>query len=333
MERIKQIWTQIEESNSLVPGLFKLRYSDTSKCDVFLGVKFPELHRMLILRAPMTIGKEFNFRYEFRGLKFDKIYDPDDSKYILLNLVLVDKHFKDVFDTLVADVLSVIVKETDIHVILKSYSNRLIKWHSLFEKFKEHGLTSEEQRGLFGEIYFLRKFLQNNSDFQNILTSWIGTENQIRDFQRGSWAVEVKTTHSNNHQKVQISSERQLDTKNIENLILYHISLEQQQNSGETLNNIIDSVIEILSDEIITLNKFKSKIYEVGYFEFHRDLYEAIGYHIRQEIFYRVHKDFPRIEENDIRAGVGDVKYSIILSQCTPYVIDQNEVFNTVKPL
>jgi len=332
MVRIKKIWIQLEANNSAVPGLFKLRYSNTSKCDVFLGLKYPETHRMLILKAPLTIGKEFNFRYEFRGLKFDKIYDPDDSKYILLNLVLVDKQFEDVFDTLVADVLSAVINETDIKVILKNYSNRLIKWQSLFERFKQQGLTPEEQRGLFGELFFLRKFLQIYSDFQYIVTSWTGPEKQVRDFQSGSWAVEVKTTHGNNHQKVQISSERQLDTTNLEDLLLYHISLEQQQNSGETLNDIVDSVIDILSTEIIALNKFKSKIYEVGYFDLQRNLYETVGYHIRQDEFYKVEKDFPRIEENDLRTGVGDVKYSIILSQCAQFSIGEFEVFDTVIP-
>jgi len=332
MERIKKIWIQLEANNSAVPGLFKLRYSNTSKCDVLLGLKFPETHRMLILKAPLTIGKEFNFRYEVRGLKFDKIYDPDDSKYILLNLVLVDKQFKDVFDTLIADVLSAVINETDIKVILKNYSNRLIKWQSLFERFKQQGLTPEDQRGLFGELFFLRKFLQINSDFQNIVASWTGPEKQIRDFQSGSWAVEVKTTHGNNHQKVQISSERQLDTTNLEDLFLYHISLEQQQNSGETLNDIVDSVIDILSAEMIALNKFKSKIYEVGYFDLQRHLYENIGYHIRQDEFYKVENDFPRIEENDIRTGVGDVKYSIILTQCTPFATSETEVFDTIIP-
>ncbi|OOP56274.1 MAG: hypothetical protein AYP45_10005 [Candidatus Brocadia carolinensis] len=58
-ERIKQIWTQLEANSSAVAGLFKLRYSDTSKCEVFLEVKFPETHRMLILKVPFKVGKEF----------------------------------------------------------------------------------------------------------------------------------------------------------------------------------------------------------------------------------------------------------------------------------
>ena len=331
MERIKQIWTQLEANGSAVAGLFKLRYSDASKCDVFLGVKFPEMHRMLIIRTPFTAGKDFNFKYEFRGLKFDKIHDHDDSKCLLLNLVLVDKQFKDVFDVLVADMLNAIIGESDIKVILKNFSNRLIKWQSLFERFKQQGLTPEEQRGLYGELYFMRKFLQANSDFKNVVISWIGSERQIRDYQFGRWSVEVKTTHGNNHQKVNISSERQLDTTNLDNLILNHLSLELRQQSGETLNQMVDSVIEILSSDFTALSSFRNKLIEGGFFDHHRDLYNDVGYFIRQEVFYKVENAFPRIEERDIRNGVGDVKYSIVISQCSDYIGTEEEIFQILN--
>lgn len=329
-ERIKQIWAQLEANSSAVAGLFKLRYSDTSKCDVFLGEKHPEKHRMLILKVPFAIGREFNFKYEFRGLRFDKIYDPDDSKFLLLNLVLVDKQFKDVFDTLVADVLAAVINESDIKVILKNYSNRLIKWQSLFERFKQQGLTPEEQRGLYGEIFFLRKFIKFSSDFLNIINSWVGPEKQIRDFQSGTWSVEIKTTHQNNHQIVHISSERQLDTRDMGNHFLYHLSLEARQQSGETLNQIVDSVSEYLSTDFNSLNRFKNKLLEVGYFDQHRHLYEHTGYFIRQDVFYKVENDFPRIEERDIRNGVGDVKYSIVISQCSDFIRTEQQVFQTL---
>ena len=189
-----------------------------------------------------------------------------------------------------------------------------------FARSKTRGTKRFIWRALFFEKFF------------NVVSTWTGTEKQIRDFQSGSWAVEVKTTHGNNHQKVHISSERQLDTTNLETMFLYHISLEKQQNSGETLNDIVDSVTDILRAETIALNKFKSKIYEVGYFDLQRNLYENIGYHIRQDEFYKVEKDFPRIEENDLRIGVGDVKYSIILSQCATFSISESEVFDTLIP-
>jgi hypothetical protein len=44
-----------------------------------------------------------------------------------------------------------------------------------------------------------------------------------------------------------------------------------------------------------------------------------------------VRNQFPRIEESDIRNGVGDVKYSIIVSQCNEYQISEEDVFNNLK--
>src|SRR5947207_3485997 len=106
----------------------------------------------------------------------------------------------------------------------------------------------------------MRKFLQANSDFKNIVISWISSEKQIRDYQFGRWSVEVKTTHGNNHQKVHINSERQLDATNLDNLFLNHLSLELRQQSGETLNQMVDAVTKILSSDFSALSSFKSKL-------------------------------------------------------------------------
>ena len=68
MDRIKTIWRQLEESNYSIPGLLNLRYSDTSNCDVYLGIKYPEAHRTFIIKVPFEVGKTFKFKYEFSGL-------------------------------------------------------------------------------------------------------------------------------------------------------------------------------------------------------------------------------------------------------------------------
>lgn len=331
MERINEIWNQLESNSATVAGIFRQRYSDTSDCDAYLGLKYPESYRMLIIRVPFSMGKNFSLNYEFKGLKFEKAYDTQDSDFVLLNLVLVNKEFKDVFNSLVADVLSNIIDETETDRILNNYTDRLLKWQNLFERFNKPGLSPEEQRGLFGELYFLRKYLLANKDFYVVVDSWIGCEKQVRDFQSGSWSVEVKTSSGNNHQKVHISSERQLDTSNVENLFLYHLSLEPKQNSGETLNDIADSVSKILQADAPTLNRYKSKLLEGGYFDHHKPLYETVGYVIRQEQFYQVKNDFPRIEEKDIRGGVGDVKYTIIISQCAEFAVTEQHVFQTIQ--
>lgn len=330
--KIKQIWDELANDKSLISGLLFRRYSGAVKPDVYVALQHPEKFLCVYVAINKTTEVNISNFSNLQEIQVDFFASPNEVDKNILIFKLLNFEHKDIFAVLCEDLIASISEETNEKRIIREVLNRFEKWKSLFNKIGLQGLKPEEQRGLFGELYFLRKFLRTTNNFLPIVNTWTGTEKQIRDFQSGSWAVEVKTTHGNNHQKVQISSERQLDTTNLENLFLYHISLEQQQNSGETLNDIVDSVIEILREEMIALNKFKSKIYEVGYFDLQRNLYETVGYHIRQDEFYKVEKDFPRIEENDLRIGVGDVKYSIILSQCAPFSIGESEVFDTVIP-
>jgi len=330
--KIKHIWDELENDKSLISGLLFRRYSGAVKPDAFVALQHPEKFLCVYVAISKTTEVNISNFSNLQEIQVDLFASPNESDKNILIFKLLNFEHKDIFAVLCEDLIASIADETNEKKIIREVLNRFEKWKSLFNKIGLQGLKPEEQRGLFGELYFLRKFLQTNSDFLAVVSTWTGTEKQIRDFQSGSWAVEVKTTHGNNHQKVHISSERQLDTTNLETLFLYHISLEQQQNSGETLNDIVDSVTDILRTETIALNKFKSKIYEVGYFDLRRNLYENIGYHIRQDEFYKVEKDFPRIEENDLRIGVGDVKYSIILSQCAPFSISESEVFDIVIP-
>lgn len=173
-------------------------------------------------------------------------------------------------------------------------------------------------------------FWQHNQNYSAVLNTWVGPASEVRDFQMGNWALEVKTTHGNNHQKIQISSERQLDITHLEKLYIYHVSLEKAQESGETLNQIVSSISNSLASDTIALNRFRSKLYEAGYFEQHLLLYDTIGYFIRQDTFYSVEAAFPRIQENELRSGIGDVKYSIILSQCEEFIQTQESVFQTL---
>jgi hypothetical protein len=330
--KIKQIWDDLANDKSLTSGLLFRRYSGAVKPDVYVALQHPEKFLCIYVAISKISEVKISNFSNLQEIQVDLFASPTEAGKNILIFKLLNFDHKDIFSVLCEDLIASISEETNEKKIIREVLNRFEKWKSLFSKIGLQGLKPEEQRGLFGELYFLRKFLKLNSNFLAVINTWTGTEKQIRDFQSDSWAVEVKTTHGNNHQKVLISSERQLDITNLEDLFLYHISLEQQQNSGETLNDIVDSVIDILRTEIIALNKFRSKIYEIGYFDLQHNLYENIGYHIRKDAFYKVEKDFPRIEENDLRIGVGDVKYSIILSQCASFSVSESEVFDTIIP-
>lgn len=330
MTKIDTIWDELENDKSFSRGLLIRRYSGNVLPDVFVALKSPEKFRCIAASLSNTFEVNLSSFANLRDINVEISPDETNPDRNFLLIKLLNNTHKDIFSVLCEDLIINISSVINENQLYRELLNRFEKWQSLFDKASLQGLSPEEQRGLYGEICFLRKFLQHNSDYQQIVTSWIGVEKQIRDFQWGNWSIEVKTTHGNNHQKIHISNERQLDTSNLDNLFLYHLSLETRLRSGETLNQAIDSVALILQNDFSSLSRFKSKLIEAGYFEKHKNQYSEMGYFSRNEVFYKVENEFPRIEEAEIRNGVGDVKYSIIISQCSDYIITEEQVFRTL---
>ena len=329
--KIKQIWEELENDQSFQQGLLIRRYSGSVLPDVFIALQQPE--KLFCIAASISSNIEINISAfaNLQQIQVDILPSPDNKQKNILLFKLINNQHKDIFAILCEDLISSIAEETNEKRLVSTLLNRFEKWKSLFNKFILQGLTPEQQRGLFGELFFLRKYLQYKSDFQNVLNTWVGTSKEIRDFQFNDWALEVKTTSGNNHQKIHISSERQLDISHLDTLFLYHLSLERVQESGESLPEIILSIQSLLKSDTISINRFQAKLYEVGYFDQHAGLYNEIGYHVRQDNYYKVEGDFPRLQENEMRKGVGDVKYTIIVSQCQHYINSEIQVLEKIS--
>jgi hypothetical protein len=329
--RINEVWNEIETTSAQASGLVFRRYSGNIKPDVFCSVRLPEKTRGFGLKIELAKAPKTAAFANFRDLKIENVPDPFDKNKVLFLVQLVNQQHTEVFSVLCEDLISKVFEIESENEVLKILIQRLDKWKSLFESATGQGLTPDQQRGLYGELYFLRNWLENEGDANTSLLSWQGPGGNIRDFQIGEWALEVKTTHGNNHQKVQVSSERQLDTTNLKYVFLYHLSLEEQLFSGETLNEIVDQVEDLIIARDAAISDFKMRLLQVGYFDQHRSLYDKKGYKIRAADVYLVKEMFPRIEEGDLRRGVGDVKYSIVIADCVSYQVTQNELFQTIN--
>lgn len=328
--KINQIWDELANDISFAKGLLLRRYSGSVLPDVFVAIQQPEKQLCIASSLSESIDVNISQFGNLQEIQIELIPDPNEQEKRILIFKLTNSQHRDIFSVLCEDLIANISTETNEKQLVKTLLNRFEKWKSLFNKIASEGLSPEEQRGLFGELYFIRKFMQHNNNYTAILNTWVGPASEVRDFQLGNWALEVKTTHGNNHQKIQISSERQLDTTHLERLYIYHVSLEKVQENGETLNQIVSSISNLLASDTIVINRFRSKLYEAGYFEQHLPLYDTTGYFIRQDTFYSVEDTFPRIQEKELRSGVGDVKYSIILSQCEGYIQTEESVFQTL---
>lgn len=332
MKKIDAIWQELEAHQPLEGGLLYKRLSGAVIPDVFVAVKQPE--KLRCIAAHLSVSNELQLRNfdTLRDIKVEILPDNKRSdKYFLLILLLNNQH-RDIFSILGEDLIERIAAITNEAELIKALLLRLEKWRLLFEKAGQQGLSDQSQRALYGELFFLRKFLQNVPDPDYCINSWKGPEKAVQDFQFADWAVEVKTTQGKNHQKIHISSERQLDTSLIPKIFLVHYSLEVRSNYGETLNDLIDDLLTILSEYPAASNTFRLQLLEAGYFEIHRQLYAETGYSIRQDNIYAITDDFPKITEAGIPPGVGDVRYSLILSTPDTWSLSEHDLFESIKP-
>lgn len=329
---IADLWQQLEEEKTI--GLVKRLYSSEMNFPIYATFKYPESY----------FGIAFNFSNDikidisnFDNLRDLKLLLFDDASYVDTKLIVIEllqPINKDVFAVLCENLILSVVQMNDEKEIIRTVINQLVKWKTLFDKRISEGLSVEQQQGLFGELVFLHKcLLQQDVNPFNVLNSWVGVDAALRDFQGSTWAIEVKTTATNNPQRIIINGERQLDETLFENLFLFHCSVEVSNGNGETLNQKIADIRYLLKSNAFALNIFNSKLLEVGYFDTHSNKYGNKSYKIRSENFYRIADNFPRIKENELRSGVSNVKYNIILSMCDEYLLPESELLNIIRNL
>lgn len=328
---IFDLWNKMEAEASSSNELIIRRYGVDTNADIYAAFRQSTYERGIALSIQSAYEIDLSRYTKLKDIRIERLFDEYKPENTLLLILLSSKQHIVVFSVLCTDLIEALGKISTEQKLVKELFNRLEKWISLFELASANGLCIEAQRGLFGELYLLQKLLEAFDDKYLCVKSWQGPSKVIRDFQLNDWAIEVKTTHGNNHQRICISSERQLDCSKIESLFLYHISLESRQQAGITLNQLILKLRTILDLDFIALNGFNMKLMEAGYFDHQAIFYNETGYLVRAENYYRVHKDFPRIEENDVRPGVGDVKYSIIVSQASEYIQSEEDVFKILS--
>ena len=328
--KIDSMWEELEKDNSFQSGLLYKRYSANVKPDVFVALRAPEKLRCIAFLINPSSNLDIDRWNKLRDIKIEIVPDQANQSKQFLLILLLNKQHKDIFSTLCEDLIFGVSEISSETSLIEKLVERLSKWQSLFEKLGLQGLSEESQRGLFGEAYFLRKYLANSLDYIKCVKTWTGPEKSIQDFQFSRWAVEVKTTHGKNHQKIYVSNERQLDDSVIPNIFLYHLSLDVRSGNGETLNTLIESIFDLLSEKTMATNLFKLKLMESGYFEMHKPFYDELGYTVRQENIYSVTGDFPRITEQQIPKGVGDVRYSIVLTESELWRINEDDLFGRI---
>ena len=327
---ISSLWEIMSQEKSV--GLVKRLLPNNSPLKVFATYKHPENICGIAFSCDSKLKLSIDSFYNLKELSVQLFLDASYQPNRLLTIQLFSDTNKDIFAYLCGNLVETIEKcETEAKAI-KLVLNRLEKWKTMFSKGASDGLSITEQQGLYGELMYLHKLaLREIFSYIDTLKIWVGADKAMRDFQGNGWAVEAKTISINNADQITINGERQLDETLLDKLYLYHLSVEASRMNGQTLNEKVDELRSLFSDDKAALNIFNAKLMEAGYFDHHRELYRERCYKIRKESIYVIDDSFPRIKESELRDGVSNTVYSINVSTCTEYMVSENTHFNSIE--
>jgi hypothetical protein len=321
-----RIWQSLDEDAGSVDskGLLKRLIDPNVSPELHLAVSVPDKERFLLVKMPYDWTGDTSTFPRWRGASvFVHLSEerPTQGKYLAIRQG--KDSAKEVFEALIADVCDAITASPD-RDVEQLISDRLERWRIFFEDQRQDGLSLEAQQGLFGELHFMREYLFPAIGKAAAIRSWTGSRRANRDFQFDRSAFEVKTSSRKQHHKVIIANERQLDNAGLDELELIFVSLEIIEEAEGDLPQVVAGILDDLQDETVAVSEFRDKLLEAGYLSIHSNLYRR-SYVSREVSAYRVAEGFPRILEQDLKIGVGDVSYSVMLSACERFRMPVSE--------
>lgn len=323
MNSIKDIWdSQLNASKNKV---IRERVIQVSGLTCYIGTITFSNAKIFLLELDSNIDIHQNYLKRFIGVEVQIIPSSNNKKE--LAIILLDEELTDIFIVFIEDVINSLLDINNSEIALNIISKRINYWKKLFGKLSTNLLTPQKQRGLFGELYFLNKVLIENN-YKQIINAWKAPNATNQDFYINSKAVEIKTSKSNS-QSIKIANEYQLDISGLNKLFLAFYKLYEFPD-GTTLFNIINDIRMFLNIDLELINIFNAKLITLGILPEVEDEYNEIGYSVREEKYYDVTTEFPKITTLMVSESISKISYDVDLSNCINFETSFTEILNEI---
>lgn len=326
MTDLKQIWLNQESSSG--KSVVKKRIESITSLNCFIGLIGATGARMFQMDLHPSVQVHSNFLRKFRGVEIQAIpFSPSHTEY---TIILLEKELTEIFTMFIDDIVEKLTLIEESQQALTVINQRVNYWRKLFARVTGELLSAGEQRGLFGELYFLRIILKKSAKHKEVMHSWRGSESANQDFARNGNAVEIKTTKANNP-SIHISNEMQLDFTVWDRLFLGVISVTETTGNQNSLTGIIKKIRELIDHDSDLIQEFETKLEHAGIGREMIDSYNGISYSAISSKYYLVQDEFPVIlKGNLISEAIYEVKYQIDISSCSSFEIPEVEVIRTM---
>lgn len=336
MTEYKQLWEELDQDKRLKENkeLLARLVSDRSEIKIFFATEGYLGHRYILIKLPNKWSNDnVQSLPSWKGISIEQnlmnILDLNTSWYLIIKNNF--QEIKNIFEAFIGNICNnLLIADGEIR-IQEILVQTLSHWKSFFEEYGFEGLSDSAQRGLYGELWFLRcLFKESSFSKTRLIEIWKGPDRKTHDFSNKSIAVEIKTSTAKKHHKFQVSGEKQLDDRGLTKLYLIFLSFAEMESSGETLSGIIDWFIVSLNASPEAQNLFKDKLFLAGYSDAHSALYTT-GFINRESRSFLVQEGFPRLLSENLPDGLGDLTYSVAVASCRDYEISLNLAISDIS--
>ena len=169
-----------------------------------------------------------------------------DGRYAT-SFTLVSREQEDVFITMCGDMIRFSSTENDRSRSLARVLKRYTAWLKLLQHKNSALLGATAQKGLIGELLYLKDRIERGMSAADALAGWVGPEGADQDFAYEDGWHEIKTTGAASAE-VTISSAEQLDNAQPGELVVMRVDkCAPAQTGAFTLYKLVHQIIGMLN--------------------------------------------------------------------------------------
>ncbi len=181
--------------------------------------------------------------------------------------------------------------------------NVLAKWRRFWSGIAQGVLSKEEQLGLFGELWFLNRWLAPAVGVSAAVMMWRGPAGARNDFEAQGLAIEVKTTGRVDGAHVIHGLDQLLAPPGVK-LMLFSVLVRDEASGTESLPAQVAEARGLIAEDYALQSQFDALIYAAGYDDRLAAEYAKLVLRIRDTSLYHVAEGFPRLVPASLLGGV-----------------------------
>lgn len=311
--------------------IFKLHVLTAESPIILAGIDSEDLTKQLYIDLGDTPWESelLNSLPRWRGLSikvehYHKLFMLKNRYFLIFSQK--EETGSDIFDDILQNLVDHLTSENEGSMYSKVYKV-LDRWRSFFLRGGFSRLSDEEQRGLFGELWFINEWLDTFPDQPPlIIEQWDGPTKGRIDFRKSGHGLEIKTVSDKLSKTIKISNENQLKlSEAVKTIHLYVCFLEQSKTHGMSLQYLAEEVrnrIAARSDRLALL--YSDLLVGIGFKE---EEYTDTYYFVEKTEVYEADASFPRIVKEGLPKGISHVSYNIDLTHCAEFEREKEDLY------